>query len=112
MKNLEEDFRKLIISCQEIERALNCDSLDIEFAISNDGAVHIFQVRPMAAAINWEQLDYDKFSTVLGYIKDYVKNANCRFGKTVFSNMTDWNPAEMISTSPSPLALSLYQSDN
>ncbi len=108
-KYLEDDFRKLIASCQEIERALNCDSLDIEFAISNDGAVHIFQVRPMAAAINWEQLNYDKFSTVLGYIKDYVKNVNSRFGKTVFSNMTDWNPAEMISTSPSPLALSLYQ---
>ena len=41
-------------------------------------------------------------------IKNYVKG-NAYNGKTVFSNMTDWNPAEMISTSPSPLALSMYE---
>ena len=28
---------------------------------------------------------------------------------TVFSGMTDWNPAEIIGTRPKPLAFSLYQ---
>ena len=108
-EHLEDKFRKLIVACKEIEHALSCNSLDIEFAISNDGAVHIFQVRPMAVANNWEHLNYDKFSTLLEYIKGYVQDENSHYGKTVFSNMTDWNPAEMISTSPSPLALSLYE---
>ncbi len=107
--HLDNNFRKLIIACKEIEHALSCDSLDIEFAMLNDDTVHIFQVRPMAAANTWEQLNYDKFSAVLEHIKNYVKGANAHNGKTVFSNMTDWNPAEMISTSPNPLALSMYE---
>ena len=50
----------------------------------NDDTVHIFQVRPMAAANTWEQLNYDKFSAVLEHIKNYVKGANAHNGKTVF----------------------------
>ena len=106
--HLDNNFRKLS-SRQEIEHALNCDSLDIEFASLNDYTIHIFQVRPMAVANTWEHLDHDKFSAILENIKNYVKGANAYNGKTVFSNMTDWNPAEMISTSPSPLALSMYE---
>ncbi len=108
-KYLDDKFTKLIASCKEIEYLVGCDNLDIEFAISNDGAIHIFQVRPMTVANTWDDLNHLKFGSTLEHIADYVRQVNKTQGKTVFSNMTDWNPAEMISTSPSPLAMSLYE---
>ena len=108
-ENLDDKFKKLLLACKEVESKINCDSLDIEFSISNDGLIHIFQVRPMAVANTWKNLDYVKFNLMLERITDYAYQVNRTQGKTVFSNMTDWNPAEMISTSPSPLAMSLYE---
>jgi len=45
----------------------------------------------------------------LDHLKDYLCDLKDKRGSVVFSNMTDWNPAEMISTTPNPLALSLYE---
>jgi len=107
--NVDERFKKLLIACREVESKVNCDSLDIEFAISKDGSIHIFQVRPMTVANTWSGLDHTKFDSVLSNISSHINELNRTRGKTILSNMTDWNPAEMISTSPSPLALSLYE---
>ena len=108
-KKLDSKFKKLLIACREIEYQINCDSLDIEFSISNDGLINIFQVRPMAVANSWKSLNQSYFSLMLDQVSSYVSKVNSNYGITVFSNMTDWNPAEMISTSPHPLARSLYE---
>jgi glutamine kinase len=106
---IDKKFKKLISSCKEIEQAMRCDSLDIEFAITKDETVHIFQVRPMAVANSWKKIDYSLFDPFLSSIGEFVKSSSNPNQTTIFSNMADWNPAEMISTSPSSLALSLYE---
>ena len=98
----------------ELEELLGFDKLDIEFAIDNNGVVHIFQVRPIA-------VDHSKYETPISKIKASLLQSQKKFHamqipspfvlgeKTVFANMPDWNPAEIIGVRPKPLAFSLYQ---
>ena len=56
--------------------------------------------------------NYDKeIHTVINNIKKKLinkKNIYALGSTTIFSNMADWNPAEMIGTKPKNLSLSLY----
>ena len=45
---------------------------------------------------------------MLNRVKTNQKNETLFGNKTVLSNMSDWNPAEMIGRKPSQLASSLY----
>ncbi len=99
---------------QELEILLGYDKLDIEFAIATDGTVHIFQVRPVVVNHDNYDIDFEK-------IEESLQNDVARYQvlqnkspfidgeKTIFANMPDWNPAEIIGTRPKPLAFSLYQ---
>ena len=92
-----------------IEGELKNDRLDIEFSIKNK-QFYLLQCRPLkkVGKIN------DKFiePTLINLEKKIKKlntsihNLNGDFN--CFSNMSDWNPAEMIGVRPSSLALSLY----
>jgi choline kinase len=109
-----DDMRALVIAVQEIEGLLNIDSLDIEFAISKGGTVHILQVRPIAVYHSGRDVSDED-------IRRLLDTAQCKFrawqrptpfvlGKrAVFGVMPDWNPAEIISTKPGRLAMSLYR---
>jgi choline kinase/phosphohistidine swiveling domain-containing protein len=99
---------------QELELLLGYDKLDIEYAIATDGTVHVFQVRPIVVNHDNYDIDFKK-------IEESIKNDVTRYRvlqskspfiegeKTIFANMPDWNPAEIIGTKPKPLAFSLYQ---
>lgn len=104
------ELGNVVRAARELERITGCDSLDIEFATTADGKVHLFQVRPLATARKWPSLDPHAFAAMIGRAREFLagrmRPANPR---TILSNMTDWNPAEMISTAPSPLAASLYE---
>lgn len=98
----------------ELEELLGFDKLDIEFAIDNKGIVHIFQVRPIT-------VDHSAFEVELESIEVSLNESSKRFTflqscppfsfgtKTLFANMPDWNPAEIIGVHPKPLAFSLYR---
>ena len=109
-------FQKLITICKKIEKKAFLDRLDIEFAIKNK-KIYLFQVRPLPLKHNkFSQLKYtDKdFGNFLINIKKKIKklsnNNSLLPGKTsIFSNMADWNPAEMISDKPNLLSLSVYK---
>ncbi len=100
----------VVRAARELERITGCDSLDIEFATTVDGTVHLFQVRPLATARQWSYREPRGFAAGLerarAFVASRVRPAEPR---TILSNMSDWNPAEMISTAPSPLALTLYE---
>ena len=104
------DLGRLVRAAYELERITSCDSLDIEFAITSDGTVHLFQARPLAASHKWPHLDLTRFRTMIGRAREFLANrVKPSERRTVLSNMTDWNPAEMITTAPSPLAFTMYE---
>ena len=108
-------FRKLIDAVIEIELATGTGELDIEFCIDSDDEVFILQVRPVAASRHWaERIDH-QIDTALGGVQRKINSAMGAIAGvagdngTIFGEMPDWNPAEMIGNTPRPLALSLYR---
>ncbi len=100
----------------ELEKTLNEDKLDIEFAFqSGQTKPFLFQVRPLV-----NQVEFDN-KTQSSSINDYLNLLRDRLkgifeshpflvgDSTILGVMPDWNPAEIIGIRPRPLALSLYR---
>ena len=105
-------WKKLILAIKEIEDISNNDKLDIEFAITKNNII-IFQVRPLTA------LKKDTDVIVKKHVRNEIEKNQKKFmkiqgkkytvgKKTIFSNMADWNPAEIIGSNPKKLDYSLY----
>ena len=105
-------WKKLILAIKEIEDVSNNDKLDIEFAITKNNII-IFQVRPLTA------LKKDTDVIVKKHVRNEIEKNQKKFlkiqgkkytvgKKTIFSNMADWNPAEIIGSNPRKLDYSLY----
>ena len=115
IKSMRSDrFKKLLASVQELEEIMNDKFLDIEFAIDKNLTPILFQVRAITNQANWLSDDRKNFDSVLNGVKLFIANRFNKisgvFGKTtIFGQMPDWNPVEMIGTRPRVLALSLYQ---
>lgn len=107
-------MRALMDAVLELEHVIGREELDIEFCITRSGRVFVLQVRPIAAKVNWSALPGKTVDDAIVRIEERVaelrKPENGVFGSTtIFGEMPDWNPAEMIGTTPRPLALSLYK---
>ncbi|HEY3432204.1 MAG TPA: PEP-utilizing enzyme [Rhodocyclaceae bacterium] len=107
-------FRALLKSVQEIEQIVNSPGVDLEFAVTNAGEIYIFQVRRLSLRQNWNRDISYNIDAALGSIQRFLQQEfrpkNGVFGEnTIYGEMPDWNPAEMIGTVPRPLARSLYQ---
>lgn len=112
-KNLVNSLiKKIILSVDELESILNYSSLDIEFIIDNNDDLYVVQIRPITSHKSlFENEDFihnlNKTKLALNF---RLKNKTHLYGDSnVLSDMTDWNPAEMIGANPKPLSLSLYQ---
>ncbi|OGT42933.1 MAG: hypothetical protein A3F42_06690 [Gammaproteobacteria bacterium RIFCSPHIGHO2_12_FULL_37_34] len=106
-------IQKVILLLQELEEIFLTDLLDIEFAVTNDQHVYLFQVRPL---ILKEFLNFssEEHALIIKRIADRITVSNkphlYLYGaRTVYGVMPDWNPAEIIGIRPRPLALSLYR---
>jgi choline kinase len=107
------ELANLLPAIREIEKLVGYDSLDIEFAIDQSGAVFVLQLRPIVVdASRWQSSDEQ--------VEVLLNDAEARFvvaaaprpnqaGPPAFGVMPDWNPAEIIGIRPRRLALSLYQ---
>lgn len=111
----DENLRKLIFALKEIEEVLNYDALDIEFAIDNSANIHVLQVRPLVLP-EGNVLNKDKLvSLTLRDVKEKYRKLCQNFDpyilgtRQIYGNMPDWNPAEIIGTSPTKFAFSLYE---
>ena len=106
-------FLNLIKAIKEIEAYSTNDPLDIEFAVSRLNQVYLLQVRRITTHADWK-FDIDaKINGALQGILPLVKNKlepvkNVRGIRSILGRMPDWNPAEIIGTSPRPLSYSLY----
>lgn len=97
-------WRKLLDSVIEIEKLFKSMVLDIEFAINKNNDVIIYQVRPLATNVKYSRMISNKFME--NSIEKYneLKKGN----STIFSDMTFWNPSELIGENPKPLSYSIF----
>ena len=105
-------FKKLIDASCILEQFFDNKNIDIEFAILNK-KVYILQVRPLVKKNKLDLSGLNLKASLLKLEKKFSK-LFCRrpylYGnKTIYGNMPDWNPAEIIGTKPKNLSLSLYK---
>ena len=118
-KMLEDEYEKpnkmqrLCLVLKELEEFFGQDNLDVEFAYTEEESLYILQVRSLCIAAD-ARIDKEKQKIELEHIKAKIESQQHKRPflcgeKTVYSVMTDWNPAEMIGIRPKPLAKSIYQ---
>ena len=104
-------WKKLISSIKEIESITHSDFLDIEFGITKSNKIIIFQVRPITLEQHRIKNSMLKISKLIeSNKKNFLENNRKKqYGNyTIFSDMSDWNPAEIIGNNPNLLDYSLY----
>ena len=99
---------------RELEVICDCNALDIEFGMNGAGELFLFQVRRIATSQRWHPVTERRITRQLGFVEQFVRDSSVRrpgvLGKrTVLAIMPDWNPAEIIGTTPRQLAASLYR---
>lgn len=97
---------------RELESLLDCDGIDVEFAVDKNGSPYLLQVRPLG--LNEPLINTEAAAAATEEIAQKVALLNrphpYLFGnRSAFGVMPDWNPAEIIGLKPRPLALSLYR---
>ena len=106
-------YKKLFAAIQEIEVLTQFDALDIEFAVTNNEDLYIFQVRPIVSQHLREVGDHrlsEHLECAKRRFEDYqTAQPDVQGEATIFGVMPDWNPAEIVGTKPHRLAISLYQ---
>src|SRR5579863_4683902 len=106
-------LRPVVDLLRELESLLECDAIDVEFAVNQQGTLYLLQVRPLALkapSVYQERVaaateEIARKVALLTRPHPYLNGQ-----KSVFGVMPDWNPAEIIGLKPRPLALSLYRS--
>jgi len=103
---------------REIERLdQSPQGFEIEFALSRaspdaPSQVHLLQARPIAVQASLPHSSFAPATSTLPNLNFLLENDSCPMVKgrtTVLSLMADWNPAELISSHPRPLSLSLFE---
>ena len=106
-------WKLLIKSFKEIEKITKTNCLDIEFGITKNKNIVIFQVRPLISTKKFSlTINDEKISKKIQMNKKKYEKLNKLknlFGKKIiFSDMSDWNPAEILGDNPNLLDYSLY----
>jgi hypothetical protein len=104
-------FSELIEVAEKIIDKLDCDSLDIEFALTETG-VYLFQIRELKIGlpkISSLELNLHLNTLRQKVINVMLKNPFLVGDSNCLGVMPDWNPAELIGLKPKQLALSLFK---
>lgn len=103
---------RLLMALQELEVLFEKDNLDVEFAVDYKENVYILQVRELCLRVNGidDVIQTNTINCIYKKVCERQKRMPFLCGdRTIYSVMTDWNPAEMIGIYPKKLALSLYR---
>lgn len=112
--NIPPSYKPLVDAVREIEElAPPNQPLDIEYAIKSNGQVVTFQVRPLLAVKEGNVVDdvtiFERVTELKNRFRELSQRKPHLVGDTTyFGDMPDWNPAEIIGSSPHLLAFSLY----
>ncbi len=114
LEEIEPQLVPVLHAVQELEAILEFGRLDIEFAVDKSGRVHVFQVRPIT--VNHDSFEVEDGACLesLEANREYFQSRQAASpficgSRNIFSNMSDWNPAEIVGIRPKPFALSLYR---
>ncbi len=110
-----DTLKSAIEACREIEDIFDHKKLNIEFGIDASNQVYIFQVRPIIIKHKIQEIETRDLSLSIQIAKNkfnaFQNDSKQLMGDyTLFSGMTDWNPAEIVGKRPNTLAISLYNS--
>jgi len=112
LNKLPKKWKFLLFSVKEIEKLLNSEILDIEFGITKSYKIIIFQARPIVSLRNLSLISENRIEKLILKNKQLFRkklNSKKLPGRlTIFSDMADWNPAEIIGNNPNILDYSLY----
>jgi glutamine kinase len=111
--DIPSKWKKLIESIKEIEIKIGSNILDIEFGITKKNSIIIFQVRPITSLSDdfSPKLDNSILKLIIKEKEKFLflnKKKHVSGNYTIFSDMSDWNPAEIIGDHPNLLDYSLY----
>lgn len=116
LAKLNPTFSNLLVAVKEIETLLGHNALDIEFAATSNNQIHILQVRPIVNnGSKAEFISHDHYDIFMDKAREKFLNLETSAPHIpanlvpLFGNMPDWNPAEILGTSPNALATSLYK---
>jgi len=98
-------FIKLLQAVQELELVMESEFLDIEFALGEDSTPCLLQVRAISTQPNWNRVVAKRIDATLQGVQEFVdghfKKVVGVYGRTtIFGQMPDWNPVEMIGRAP------------
>ncbi len=107
-------FYDLLNATLELEKILDSNLLDIEFALDSNFKPCLLQVRAITTHKKWDKTVLKEIDKTLLGIQSFVQSRfRPLFGvygdTTVLGQMPDWNPVEMIGRAPRALAFSMYQ---
>ena len=106
-------FKKLISAVKDLEKIVENDNLDIEFCLTENLAPYLLQVRKITLNNNInksfsKKLDNELKKIEIKILPKFKRDRKISGKSTIFGQMPDWNPVEMIGKHPSKLAYSLY----
>jgi len=108
IQKIDKRLNKLPNAIKEIIQLLGFNKLDIEFAITKKKKLILFQVRPICVEHRQYEILYSNIPKYINLNKNKFHKLTSN-KKSFYSDMADWNPAEMIGSNPSPLAFDLYK---
>lgn len=112
IKNIDKKWQNLIIAVREIESFFIGTTLDIEFAIKENGTIVIFQARPLAANSKFYSLDDNFIVKNIEKCKqkylNLITKTKILSDELSLSDMAFWNPSELIGDRPNYLDYSLF----
>ena len=101
-----ERFQKLLNCVFDLEKKIDNKYLDIEFVVDTDLKIYLLQVRNISTVSKWtknNKILNKKIKADKKYLTKHFKKRN-----QILSQMTDWNPAEIIGKNPKKLSSSIY----
>jgi len=104
------NIKKICIFVEKLKKSLKSSNLDIEFSISSSGKINLLQVRELKLKKNQKAIKiFKSYKLLENKLKKILYDNSFLKGKyTVYSTMSDWNPAEIIGIKPNKLSYSLY----
>lgn len=112
-KGLPAHCEQLVRLAEELRSLSYVDLLDLEFGITREGKCYLFQVRPQTVQLPADFSDEDVTEQLEGchaFTAALMRRKPGLYGATTaLTTMSDWNPVEMLGSTPRALALALYQ---
>lgn len=107
-------IQAVLQACRELEMLCGRVPLDIEFAVDRQQQVYVLQVRRITLSNTWHPVTERRVARQLEHVREFLARRLAPqpqlYGeRTLLGVMPDWNPAEIIGTTPRPLAASLYR---